>query len=353
MNKTINFKENRGIISLIVILGIGLFVLAITLTLTGQIVVEIIKGRNTISGDRSFYTAEAAVREGIYQYIRNGFEGIDNFPILVNDIPETAIFFEVSSSSLGWAYKEVEGNAQNANYRKVKNTLLLFPSALAFDYAIYSEGDLGIKGSIDITGNVFSNGTTSCEGNAHNIDGDIFSSGSTDNDCNASSISSGVAIIPPPTIDPFYYGSIADCTSTAANVGTDCLSGPTAGVIFVDDPGNTVVLNGADLTGNLTIIGNLQLGGNSEIAASSSDPAAVVIEGNLTIGGNVEIHGLIYVTGSTTFAAGNPRIYGSIISVGGIADIVGNPTIEYVALSGPPGGFDTTEDPQIIGWQEE
>jgi len=353
MKKIIDFKDNRGVMSLMVILGIGLFVLAIALTLTGQIVVEIMRGRNTIAGDQSFFTAEAAAREGVYQRINYGFEGNDNFPLLLNNISTSSISFEIATSTLGWAYREAKGDAQNANYRKVKSTILLYRSAPAFEYAIYSEDDLVIKGSINIIGDVFSNGTTTCKGNAHNIDGDLFSAGLTGNNCNASSTGSGLEIIPPPTIDPYYYGSIATCTSTAANVATDCLAGAPSGVIFVDDPSSTTTLNTINLTGNLTIIGDLNLGGNSVITAFSDEPAAVVVDGNLKIAGNVRIYGLVYVTGSTNFAGGNVEIYGSLISARGVSDIKGNPRIEYVALTGRPGGFTEVEDPRIVRWKEE
>ncbi len=341
-----------------VVLVIGLFALAVALTVTGQMVAEIVKGTNTISGDRSFHTAEAASREAIYQHINYGFEGTDNFSVPVNEIQETDISFEIAPSVLGWAYREIEGDARNISYRKVKNTLLLYPSALAFDHAIYSEGNLTIRGNISIIGNVFSNDSVSCVGNAHNVDGNASAVGSIGNNCNTNSSSPGSESIPPPFIDPWYYDdpSIKTCESDAANVISDCLSGPTTGVIFINDPGNTAVLNGIALTGTITVIGNLQLGGNSEITALSdpeSDPTAVVVHGNLSILGDTEIHGLIYVTGSTTFAGGSPEIYCSIISVGGMGNVAGTPRIEHVPLLGSPGGFDTTIDPRIINWQEE
>ena len=337
---------------MVVVLVIGLFALAAALTVTGQMVVEIKKGKNTISGDRSFHTAEAAVREAVYQYIESGVDLSDNFPVSINDVPEAEILFEVGPSTQGWAYKDARGNARNINYREIKNTLLLYPSALAFDHAIYSEGSLTIRGNISIIGNVFSNDSVSCVGNAHNIDGNASAVGSVGNNCNTNSSDSGSESIPPPLIDPWYYETIKTCESNAANVESDCLSGTTTGVIFVNDPGNTAVLNGIDLTGTIAVIGDLRLGGNSQVNASG-DPAAVVVDGNLSILGTTEIHGLVYVTGTTTFAGGTPRIYGSIISVGGMGNIAGNPTIEHVSFSGPPGGFDTTEDPQIVGWQEE
>ena len=346
-------NKNKGIVSLIVVYGVGLFALATALTLTTGILTELIKDRNSMAGDRSFYTAESTLKEGVYQYINSG-SVTGNLPTSINNIDTNLTSYSINSSPRGWAYREVEGSAENnLTNRKVNSTLLLFPSGATFDYAVYSENDLTIKGSTTIIGNIFSNGTVSCNGGP-DIQGDAFSSGSIDHcDGNADSVNEGAAIIPPPDIDPNYYGGMADCTSDSTHVKNDCLSGPTTGVIFADDPGNETNLQNINLTGNLTVIGDLSLSGGAVINASG-DYAAIVVEGDLKVTGNNTITGLVYVTGNTTFGHGNTTITGSLVSIGGTeTDIGGNVTIDYVALSGPPGGTDTTPDPKIISWGEE
>jgi len=338
--------------SLAVIFVIGFFGLGAVLTVTTVALLGIDKNYNTNSGNQTFYTAEAAVREGIYQYLASSSYSGGNFNQPINNISTSSIPISVTSS---WPYIEVEGKAENnLTNRKVKSSLLLFAAGAAFDYAVYSEDDLSITGSTDITGDVFSNGIVTCSGSS-NIEGNACSSGDDPSDsCNshASSTEENVDIIPPPTIDPHYYGSIANCTSTLTNVETDCLSVPTTSVVFVDDPGSSEVLNNVDLSGNLTIIGDdITLNGGAVITASD-DHVALVVDGNLTIVGGATITGIVYVSGNTSFGAGNINIIGSLISKEGITDLGGNVTIDYQGPSGPPGGVTDPPDPKIISWQE-
>jgi len=355
-------EKEKGIMSLTVVFIIGFLGLGMLVTITIFALAGIKQNRNTYIGNQTFYAAESAAKEGIYQFIENGFEDADNFSVSVNDISETEISFEVGPSLMGWAYKDVEGRARNTNYRddnyrKLKGALLLFPSAAAFDYAIYSEDNLSITGSAHITGDIFSNGITTCGGGTGCIiEGNVYSNGDDPDDtCNshASSTEENVDIVPPPTIDPYYYGGIADCTSTLADVENDCLSILTTGVVFVDDPGASEVLNNVDLVGNLTIIGDdITLNGGAVITASN-DYAALVVDGNLKILGGATITGIVYVSGNTTFGGGDTQIFGSLISKEGVIDLGGNVTITYQGSTGPPGGIDDSGDPQIISWQEE
>jgi len=355
-----NHNKEKGIMTLAFLMIAGLFLLGLALIITTGTVVGLKKNVNTKSGNQSFYTAEAAAREGVYQYAKNDKES-GNFSLLTNEIPPSSISFSVLPSPRGWAYKEVWGDAENnITHRKVNNTLLLFPGGQAFDYAVYSENNLTIKGSANIIGNIFSNNLISCIGNNVSIEGGAYSDGPIDDNCddNVESINESANFIPAPDIDPFYYGDpsyggIADCTSTAADVKNDCLSGPTTGVVFVDDPGEQATLNNINLTGNLTIIGDLNIGGGSVINASN-DYAAIVVDGNLKVTGNNTINGLVYVSGNTTFGSGNTTINGSLISKGGTeTNIAGNVTIDYQSLSGPPGGIDPSGTPEIINWNEE
>ena len=349
-------KSNRregGIMSLAVVFVIGFLGLGMMTTISTIALSEINKNINTKSGNQTFYTAEAAAREGIYQYLSYDATS-GNFVVPINNIATDSITFLTSTSSRGWAYREVEGNAENnLTNRTVKSTLLLFPSAAAFNHAIYSENDLSITGSVDISGNVFSNGTTTCAGSS-NIDGESYSVGVDNCGTHASHSEGDVDIIPPPVIDPYSYSDIANCTSTLADVGNDCLSGPTAGVVFVDDPlapPPTEVLNGIDLVGNLTIIGNIKITGGEIV--SSNDYPALIVNGDLTLGGGVEITGIVYVSGNTAFSAGTTKITGSLISIEGVVDLGGNVTIDYDMPSAPPGGFATSGVPKIVSWQEQ
>lgn len=360
--------RDKGIISLAVIFGVGFFALATALTLTTGIIVELIKDRNIVSGDRSFYTAETASREGVYQYIEND-SASGNLPLTVNNIPPSSISFSISPSPRGWAYREAEGDAgNNLTNRKIRNTLLLFPAGATFDYAVYSESNLTIKGGNNnvIIGDIFSNTGIGCDGNP-DIQGNAYSAGPTGSidDCedNADSINEDIKIIPSPEIDLTLYQNAAQNNPLGSTYFTDADDGENYlnnqthtfpyEVIFVDDNINEINIQNANLTGSLVVKGNLQLSGGTTINASD-DYAAIIVEGNLRITGDTTIYGLVYVTETTNFSGGNNSIYGSLISVGGTeTDIAGSVTIDYEALSGPPGGIVILEDPKIINWWEE
>jgi cytoskeletal protein CcmA (bactofilin family) len=353
----------KGIISLVTVFVVGLLGLGIMITLSTMGFLEINKNINTKSGSQTFYTAEAAAREGIYQYLKDESVVSGSLTSPLNSIPESDISFAVYSSPRGWAYREIEGRAENTlTNRIVKSTLLLFPSGAVFDYAIYSEYNLNIKGSVDIVGDIFSGGIISCSGNKVHIEGNAYSVGDdVNNTCedNASSTYENTDIISPPDINPDYYRDIAlvsGCASTPDNVKNDCLSVPTTSVVFVKDPINPAKetkLQGIDLAGNLTVVGNLWISGNSSITATN-DYAVIVVKGNLKITGDNIINGIVYVSGTTTFGAGNTTLNGSLISKGGTAtDLNGNVTINYDAPLAPPGGIDDSGAPKIVSWSEE
>ena len=333
------------------IFTLGFFSLSLAVGSTVGSLIELKKNRETISGDQSFYTAEAAVREGIYQYVQeytySPDVSLNNSDGLFTVIPD-------------WPYVEVEGSAENyLTNRTVKNTLLLFPAGAAFDYAVYSENDLTIKGGSNniIIGDIFSNANIDCSGNP-NIQGNSFANGSISNNCGEEdSINEGEDIIEPPNINPDYYEEIATCISTPDNAMADCLSEPpTEGVVFIEDtenPESETSLQNIDVVGNLTVIGDLSLTGGCSVS-TTDDYIALVVDGDLKISGDNTIKGIVYVSGNTSFGHGNTTIIGSLISVEGAeTDISGSVTIDYRSPSGPPGGILISGNMEIVSWQEE
>lgn len=350
-----NFKkQNKGIISLAAVFTIGFLALSIAMATSVSALQELKKGFNTVSGDKTFLAAEAAAGEGIYQYIKDDTYSVGTIPLL-NNVSANSI--TVNSSLLGWAYREILGTAENnLTNRKVKNTVLLFPSGVAFDYAVYSEKDLFFTGNASIIGDVFSNSTTSCGGSS-NIEGNAYAAGINDCDGYASSTHQNVNIIPPPEIDFQFYYDIALTSGTLFTTTTDAqayLNGNTINaVVFVDDSSAETDIQTAELTGSLVVIGDLRLRGGTVITATNNY-AAIAVNGNLRITGNTTIYGLVYVSGTTNFSGGNNFIYGSIISVGGTeTDITGSVVIDYNMPSEPPEGLVMDGNPEIIGWQEE
>jgi len=333
------YRKDKGIISLVAILTIGLFALsAVTISVMGAFK-ELKKNRNNVMGEQSFYTAEAASREGVYQYRNNTSSysgGTLSLDSSINNILSDSISITVDDTSLPWPYLEIIGVAENkTNRREVVYTLTEFPEGLAFDYAVYSENNMNFGGSATVNGNVFASNTISFTGSNAEINGDAFSPSDITNTDNINGTAySGVIPIPSPQIDLQPYYDIASTSGTLFTTTTDAqtyLNGnPITAVVFVDDTSAETDIQTVNLTGSLAVNGNLRLRGGTVITATNNY-AAVVVDGNLRITGDTTINGVVYVSGNTTFGGGNNTINGSLISVGGtsIADITGHTTIYF------------------------
>ena len=339
MKKIIDFKDNRGVMSLIVILGIGLFVLAIALTLTGQIVVEIMRGRNTIAGDQSFFTAEAAAREGVYQFMSTTSYSGGNFEEINN------IIAGISIATSTWPNRYATATAvatNNLTNRIVKYIIDTYPGGSAFDKVLYAGGTIILP----------SNNSTK------NIAGDIYAQ---DNILNIDNIAnhgdfatSGVEYIDSPEIDrddilnQTAYSMYASTTSPALRT-------------YIENNYNTFsdTIIFASGTAPLT----LNLDGVLEVKA-------LIVEGDFTLTGqNSEIKGLVYVVGTTTISVNGPDkkpITGALICLGNIIVPLGgkmgsgndsgvyyDPLIASVwqDLVGPITLGAST--PRIVRWQQE
>jgi len=378
-------KKDKGIASLIIVLVIGLFALALALTVTGQMVAEIVKGTNTISGDRSFHTAEAASREGAYQHIKNSLEGPHDFPVSINTIPESAISFEISDSSpdgpckeFYWACKDIEGKSQHVSYRNVKSTLLLDSSVSTFGYAVYVNGGLTFLGGAGVTidGDVFASGDIDCKGNLTNTEG-FYSQGDITGGCgDEENRFEKQNKIDPPTINLEEYYNIAEDEGTVFNDNSEFESyvddrdGKIDGIMYIKtitDKNHTLSyldsLKGTLIIEEIIDKESIRInGGKYEADSENYDQMAIIIKnGGLDLGGNVTIEGIIYVEGKIKFTGGGEKdkvnIKGSIISTESIEEdttVGGSVNIEYVSLTGPPLGYIANpENPKIVSWREE
>ena len=333
--------------------------MAITLTLTGQIVIEIIRGRNTISGNQSFYTAEAAVREGVYQ-VKDGLmvASAQN----INNVSSSSI--EINNN---WPNIRVLGKANNySTNRQVVYNLITFPDG-SINYAVLSKSMLTMGGSskIESTGgydvNVLVEDDLQCQTpNKAYIEGDVFSPnantlGATDK--NVSGDALFASSIPTPTIDLSpsgpYYGSPLkqEFTAAAFNPNTDIPATPAIIIIngSLGTAAHSVKISG--LQGTFLVNGNLHLGANSDIR-SFGDNATLIVVGDLITKGAVYIEGVVYITGNFTVATGNTTIKGSVIALGDI-NTTGNLTIDFVPQENVGGIGDSYFPPKILGWQEE
>jgi len=354
-------KKEKGVISLIVLLGIGFLALGMAFAISTSTLSELSKNRNTFLGDKAFYTADAAARKGAYNYIANSSYTGGSFELLNGDSASNIIITDPCPSE---PYVCVEGQAGNliAN-RKAIYKLTKFPEGLSFNYAIFSQNNLNFGGSATVNGNIFANGNIDFHGAHASVNGDAFSPGTIDDFPNIGGETvEGVDSIPKLEIDPQPYRDEAEAAGTLftpSDAESYLNNQAKTAVIYVE--GNTHMGgNNTNLIGALVVEGSLKVSGGTYTA--KEDYPAIIVQGDLEIAGGAIINGVIYVTGSTSFGAGGGTINGAIISVGEIsqADFTGNATINYnpdlignwLEFPGIDPGS-STSPPVIINWWEE
>lgn len=340
------------------------FGLSVSLTLALGALGELSKDRNAISGDQSFYAADAAAREGAYQFINDASSTYaGGNPVLLNGSSTGTI----AVASLVWPYVEVQGEAANSvSSRTSIYTLTLFPEGFAFDYAVYAQNDLTFGGNIEVNGSVFANQGIEFNGASAQINGDVFSPEEIENNGNINGGAfTGVNYIPPPGIDFSVYRAIAASSTpptlfTAAADAEAYVNGQTqTGVIYVADSVKTKVQGaGTQLTGSLVTEYDLDITGGTYNATGTY--VAVAVNGDLKIAGGATINGIVYVAGVTSFGGGTNTINGSLISAGGAsAAVTGNAVINFdpdIAANWTNlTGLDTTSTstPVVVEWREE
>jgi hypothetical protein len=379
------YRKDKGIISLVAILTIGLLALsAVTISLMGALK-ELTKNRNNIKGEQSFYTAEAAAREGVYQYKQNpnSYTQDITIPFKIIDQSGELVFLNTSTDQqitikpvtpATWPYGEVIGVAANdmpngTTSRKIIFTTTVFPEGEAFNYAAYAENTIDLTGNATINGDIFVNNTATGSGSA-DINGNVFLANTINDEDKEDleksiseeySLFSDVKRISPPIIAIQPYREIAEINGTFFTDSKD-LNSENTGVIFIENETEKDIVVNNSVTGALVVNTNgkkLKLTGG--IYTASSDYPAVVVEGDLSISGGTIIYGIVYVKGSTSFGAGNNTINGSLLCTGEttVTDITGRTTINYDPTYTSDwqdllGLYKTSqENPKITSWREE
>ena len=350
-------------ISLITVMGAGLFALAAVLSIATGTIGEIVKNHQMILGDLTFHAAEANLREGTHQYI-NDQSYTGGTAALLNNADTASI----AVTDLGWPYAKAQGSAaNNGNNRKVARIITVFPEGLAFDYAVYAQNDLIMGGNLKVNGDIFANDGIDFNGVSAEINGDAYSPLDVEDNGNVNgNIIEGVDSIPPPTLDAANYEAAAIADGTYFDDDSDAedyVNGNVvdAAVFVRDSTGDKSNIGGnnTNLFGSLIVDGDLDLTGG--LFTASDNYAAIVVYGDLKIAGGTTINGIVYVSGSITFGGGNNTINGSLISVGGasVTDLTGNATINfdpnvYAAWTDIEGLVTaSSEDPRPLEWLEE
>jgi hypothetical protein len=352
--------NQKGIITLIVILSVGLLAVSAALTIALNSFAGLFDNRNVKFGDFAFYTSEAAAREGALQFIAG--QSISNLSEL-NDSSS-----DISVTELDWPYYEIKGSADNIfNSRSNVFTVTTFAEGLAFNYAVFSKTDLKFAGDAEVEGNVFANdGFSFNSPNKTYVYGDAFSPeeiDGTDNNISGDE-HEGTEEISPPSIDIDNLKASADVIFDDAGDAKTYINGQTITneiVVVEDADGATIGNSHTNFTGCLIVLGDLHLSGGYFNQMPSDNYPAIIVEGNLIIGGGTDIKGVVYVTGDTSFGTGGGTIDGSLISAGDVTTAAINGTAkiyyneEYASIwQEMPGWLEPTqENPRIIDWRQE
>jgi formylmethanofuran dehydrogenase subunit C len=356
-------KKQKGIISLLVLISIGFFALAAAISISLNVFNELSKDRDTIFGDLAFHSSESAAKEGVYQYRENtSYSG--GTPKLINKALTGDI--SVDCETFDWPYIEIAGSAENKISQRTNiYTLTLFPEALAFNYAVFSQSELNFKGNVTINGDIFANENREFQGSGAEVNGDAYSPEGIEggeNNINGE-INTNVEPIPPPQINLEDYYEIAQNQGIIFNNASETENYINnqirEDIVYIED------LNGTKLQGEntqffgcLIVEGDLDLTGGTY--TKTENYPAIIVQGNLRIAGGATINGAVYVMGQTSFGGGTNTINGSLISVGNVkTELTGNTIINFDPDLVPNWedlpGLDpiSTGKPKILNWREE
>ncbi|MDO8558302.1 MAG: hypothetical protein Q7S09_03900 [bacterium] len=362
MSKKLKFSNRnpeRGVITLMAVLGVGLFALGAALTMATGVLSELATNQDTVAGDQVFYTGESNAGEGAYQYLStSSYASVA--PTLLNDTSTGSVVIV----PLAWPYVRARGHAGNGTTRRIVSRIItVFPEGQAFDYAVYSNEEMNFGGNATVNGDVYATDEIDFTGASAEVNGNAFSPGDVETDnVNGFSVT-GVDVIEPPRIfiEPYRDMAIAAGTHfTSTPLARSFLNNNITHniAVVVEDIPELKLQNSTSSTGSLVTLHDLELTGGTYTAAGGRP--AIIVYGNLKIAGGTTINGIVYVEGSTTFGSGTNTINGSLISVGGASvDVTGNAVInfdpQYVADWDLLPGLDTstTSTPEVISWGEE
>jgi hypothetical protein len=344
------YKEEKGVISIIAVLSIGIFALGTSLVLAQGVLQQMTINRSNVSTYQAFYTAESGAGEGIYNF-KNDLSYRDRNDTLsgINGLSAN-----ISADHIVNGYANIISESTNGdNHRNVKVTLRNFPDdeGFAFDYGLYTPQVIDFHGNVTINGPVFAtNGTEGEESGSVDVNGPIIKNQTAD-----IPIIDDVSYIAESQPDTYFTNVVQAQEYIKDNPGINK-------VIFVDNT-NLMKVQNINLNGTLWTNGNLKLSSGGIITAGANH-IALFVGGDLEITGGVTINGIVYVLGETTIGAGNVVINGSLISMGGAGiDVGGTFTVNYqpsildfwqdlVGLQNDS-SYDLDFQPEFSSWNEQ
>ena len=220
-----------------------------------------------------------------------------------------------------------------------------------FDHALFSNADLTMGGTADVTGSVACNGNLTLQGTP-SVTGDARAAGKiTVKGGNITGTKTAFAPkVPMPTIDLAYYRSIA---TTVVGSGYN-FSGTTAlnGVTYVN--GDCSVNSTFSGTGIIVCSGKVSVNGSARVESLENDSLAIVSAGGVRVNGNCRIEGFIY-THNLDVPAGFTGNGTADILGGVIADVITSSGTLYVEYKKPtqslPGATSAPAQFAAISWR--
>jgi hypothetical protein len=217
--------------------------------------------------------------------------------------------------------------------------------AACFNYAMFSDHNLTVKGSPQVlahsdTGGtgLYANGNIQFSGTAAEVQGPICATGTISGSCTQVPADAGrfqgVPRVPMPELDLNHYRSIADVKYTTSGYqsftsGYDGSAGTYADpkIIFVDGK----VKIAGQFTGVGMIVSNSEIKVTGNVTYGANSSWAFMTSGAFTVAGTAQIHGMIYchnATGTAEFTGnGTPNIFGGVVA--DLITITGSYTTEW------------------------
>jgi cytoskeletal protein CcmA (bactofilin family) len=303
-----NRKQRTGnqALTLVVIIGLSF--------LLGSFLYIVI-GRTTDSSQRksretAFYIAEAGIKKAVWSLMTPSGLGGMGTAWRINDFSENfgegSYSFSVIEGASGIITIISTGEAKGRT-RTIMQSMHSSSLPAAFNYAMYNNGSLTLRGSSTVIGDIYANGNISIQKDANHPDGDAYTAaGYTVNG------SPGTVPNPEPTmpsLNTTYYDEQL-ALAQSASPGNVLLSNTDLG-------GGVTYINGdATISGDITGGGVIVVTGSATInSAIISENTIIISNGEIIVQGpsNIASGGVLYSPTQISIP-GNPRIFGSVLS---------------------------------------